>query len=69
MVVPFKGIIRLLETELTAAGHSCAIVNGDVPMNKRSEIFPQFKTQKDPHVLLAIRQPRRTASISPRPTC
>lgn len=52
VVVPFKGIIRLLETEVTAAGHSCAIVNGDVPMAKRSEIFRAFKTQRDPHVLL-----------------
>jgi SNF2 family DNA or RNA helicase len=52
VVVPFKGIIRLLEKEVSAAGHSCAIVNGDVPMNKRSEIFRAFKTQSDPHVLL-----------------
>ncbi len=52
VVVPFKGIIRLLEGEVTAAGHSCAVVNGDVPMAKRSDIFKQFKTQRDPHVLL-----------------
>ncbi len=52
VVVPFKGIIRLLEQEVTAAGHTCAIVNGDVPMGKRSEIFKAFKTQTDPHVLL-----------------
>lgn len=52
VVVPFKGIIRLLETELVAKGYTCAIVNGDVPMNKRGEIFKAFKTQKDPHVLL-----------------
>jgi SNF2 family DNA or RNA helicase len=52
VVVPFKGIIRLLETEVTNAGHSCAIVNGDVSMAKRSEIFKAFKTCADPHVLL-----------------
>lgn len=52
VVVPFKGIIRLLEKELMAAGHTCAIVNGDVPMAKRSEIFKAFKTQRDPNVLL-----------------
>jgi len=52
VVVPFKGIIRLLAPELEKAGYSCAIVNGDVPMGKRSEIFKAFKTQKDPHVLL-----------------
>jgi SNF2 family DNA or RNA helicase len=52
VVVPFKGIIRLLEKEVTKAGYSCAIVNGDISMAKRSEIFKAFKTQKDPHILL-----------------
>lgn len=51
VVVPFKGIIRLLKTEVEKK-HSCEIVNGDVPMAKRSEIFKAFKTQADPHVLL-----------------
>lgn len=51
VVVPFKGIIRLLETEV-AKHHTVAVVNGDVPMQKRGEIFRAFKTQKDPHVLL-----------------
>ena len=52
VVVPFKGIIRLLQPEVEKAGYSCAVVNGDVSMSKRSEIFKAFKTQKDPHVLL-----------------
>lgn len=52
VVVPFKGIIRLLEQELTAKGYSCAVVNGDIPMAKRSAIFTAFKTQADPHILL-----------------
>jgi SNF2 family DNA or RNA helicase len=52
VVVPFKGIIRLLAPEVEKAGYSCAIVNGDVPMNKRAEIFQRFKTQADPRVLL-----------------
>jgi SNF2 family DNA or RNA helicase len=51
VVVPFKGIIRLLKTEVEKK-YSCEVVNGDVPMNKRSEIFKAFKTQADPHVLL-----------------
>lgn len=51
VVVPFKGIIRVLEQELSKK-YSVAVVNGDVPMSKRSEIFKAFKTQKDPHVLL-----------------
>lgn len=58
VVVPFKGIIRLLEKELTAPAdkkqraYTCAIVNGDIPMAKRGDIFKAFKTQSDPHVLL-----------------
>lgn len=52
VVVPFKGIIRLLEQELLKRNITCAVVNGDVPMAKRTEIFKAFKTQPDPHVLL-----------------
>lgn len=52
VVVPFKGITRILETEVAKAGYSCAVVNGDIPMGKRAEIFKAFKTCADPHVLL-----------------
>lgn len=52
VVVPFKGIIRLLKPEVEAAGYSCEVVNGDIPMAKRAAIFDAFKKQKDPHVLL-----------------
>lgn len=51
VVVPFKGIIRVLEEELQQ-DYTCAIVNGDVPMAKRAEIFKRFKTEPDPQVLL-----------------
>lgn len=51
VVVPFKGIIRLLETEVGKT-HTCAIVNGDVPKAKRDAIFKAFKTCADPQVLL-----------------
>lgn len=51
VVVPFKGIIRLLEKEVSK-DYSAAIVNGDVSRAKRGEIFKAFKTQSDPHVLL-----------------
>lgn len=51
VVVPFKGIIRLLEQEVSKT-YTCAVVNGDVPMAKRADIFKAFKTQTDPHVLL-----------------
>jgi SNF2 family DNA or RNA helicase len=51
VVVPFKGIIRILEQEVSKK-HTVAVVNGDVPMGKRSEIFKAFKTQAEPRVLL-----------------
>lgn len=51
VIVPFKGIIRLLEQEVGKT-HTCAIVNGDVPMAKRTAIFEAFKKQADPQVLL-----------------
>ena len=49
--MPYKGIIQLLETEVSKH-YTCAVVNGDVPMGKRTEIFKAFKTCQDPHVLL-----------------
>lgn len=52
VVVPFKGIIRLLEAQLVKEGYSCAIVNGDISMAKRAAIFEAFKKQADPKVLL-----------------
>lgn len=52
VVVPFKGILRTLETEVTAAGYSVGVLNGDVSVNERNKIITAFKTSADPHVLL-----------------
>lgn len=52
VVVPFKGIIRSLEDELTKAGYSVGVLNGDVSPRLRDKIVLDFKTQPDPHVLL-----------------
>lgn len=52
VVVPFKGIIRSLETELQKAGHTVGVLNGDVSPRLRDKIVLDFKTQPDPHVLL-----------------
>lgn len=51
VVVPFKGIIEVLQQELSSH-YSCAVLNGDVPMGKRTAIVTAFKTTPDPHVLL-----------------
>ena len=52
IVVPFKGIIKLLERDLEAAGHSVAVLNGNVSPRMREKIIHRFKTSPDPHELL-----------------
>lgn len=51
VVVPFKGILRILEEEVSKH-YTCAVLNGDVTPNNRNKIITAFKTDKDPHVLL-----------------
>lgn len=50
VVVPFKGIIQSLVTELDS--YSVALLNGDVTPKRRNEIIRRFKNEADPHVLL-----------------
>jgi len=51
VVVPFKGIIQALETEL-AKHFSLAVLNGDVSIKNRNRIIRAFKSGPDPRVLL-----------------
>jgi SNF2 family DNA or RNA helicase len=51
VVVPFKGIIRELEGEVSKH-HSVAVLNGDVSPKMRDSIIKAFKETPDPHVLL-----------------
>lgn len=50
--VPFTHTIELLRERLEKEGINCAVINGKVSVNKRSEIVDQFQDRKDPHVLL-----------------
>ncbi len=50
--IPFTHTIELLQAHLTKHKISCAVINGKVSMNKRSEIVEEFQSRKDPHVLL-----------------
>ena len=50
--VPFTHTIELLRARLEKEGISCAVINGKVPVNKRSEIVQQFQTEDKPHVLI-----------------
>ena len=50
--VPFTHTIELLRAKLEKEGISCDVINGKVPVNKRTDIVTRFQTEKNPHVLL-----------------
>lgn len=50
--VPFTHTIELLRERLEKAGITCGVINGQVSVNKRSELVDRFQANKDPHVLI-----------------
>jgi SNF2 family DNA or RNA helicase len=50
--VPFTHTIELLRDHLTKHKINCEVINGKVPLNKRSEIVEHFQTRPNPHVLI-----------------
>ena len=54
--VPFTHTIELLKTRLEKEGISCAVINGQVPVNKRSDIVADF--QETDRVRVLIIQPQ-----------
>ena len=54
--VPFTHTIELLKTRLEKEGISCAVINGHVPVNKRSDIVADF--QETDRVRVLIIQPQ-----------
>ena len=50
--VPFTHTIELLHTHLNNCGIPTEIINGDVPLNKRSQIFNDFQRKPNPRVLV-----------------
>lgn len=57
--VPYKHTIETLKEKLHADGISAAVINGDVPVSKRTEIFKMFQTEDDPRVIII--QPQSAA--------
>jgi SNF2 family DNA or RNA helicase len=57
--IPFTHTIELLKDYLTKHGISCEVINGQVSVNKRTDIFKRFQEQEDPKVLLI--QPQSAA--------
>jgi len=50
--VPFTHTIELLRDVLEKNKISCGVINGQVSVNKRSELVTQFQNNQDPHVLI-----------------
>ncbi len=50
--VPFTHTIELLRDVLEKNNISCGVINGQVSVNKRSELVTQFQNKPDPHVLI-----------------
>lgn len=50
--VPFTHTIDVLEKFLTKQGISCAVINGAVPVNKRSDIVKDFQETNNVRVLI-----------------
>jgi SNF2 family DNA or RNA helicase len=57
--VPFRHAIEIIAEELKTNKISCEIINGNVPVNKRTEIFSKFQTETNPQVLVI--QPQAAA--------
>jgi len=50
--VPFTHTIELLNKHLTGANISCAVINGQVPVNRRHDIINDFQTTENVRVLI-----------------
>ena len=50
--VPFTHTIDLLQEALKKRGISCGVINGKVPVNKRSTLVERFQKEPDPQVML-----------------
>ena len=50
--VPFTHTIELLRAKLEKQHITCDVINGKVPVNKRSDIVTRFQNEKNPHVLI-----------------
>jgi SNF2 family DNA or RNA helicase len=57
--VPFKHVISILTGKLNADGIVAEVINGDVPVNKRTDIFHRFQTDQTTRVLVI--QPQAAA--------
>ena len=59
MFVPYRHAIEIVTEALRKEGINTEIINGAVPVRKRTEIFENFQTTPDPKVLVI--QPQAAA--------
>ncbi len=57
--VPFKHVISILTAKLIADGITTEVINGDVPVARRTDIFKRFQETEDPRVMVI--QPQAAA--------
>lgn len=50
--VPFRNSIELVAGQLAKDGYTVETINGDVPANRRTEIFKRFQETPDPRILV-----------------
>jgi SNF2 family DNA or RNA helicase len=50
--VPYRHAIEIIHEELTKSGYTNEVINGAVPVGRRTEIFNRFQTESDPRVLV-----------------
>jgi SNF2 family DNA or RNA helicase len=50
--VPFRHTIQVLHDKLTVDGYKIEVIDGSVPVNKRTDIFNRFQTTNEPRILL-----------------
>lgn len=57
--VPFKHVIGILADKMREDGIQAEVINGDVPVNRRTDIFKRFQETDSPQVLII--QPQAAA--------
>jgi SNF2 family DNA or RNA helicase len=50
--VPFTHTIHIINQYLTKQGIECEVINGEVPVARRSQIIKSFQEKTNPHVLI-----------------
>ena len=50
--VPYRHAIQIVSEDLAKSGYTVEVISGEVPVNKRTEIFKRFQQEPNPRVLV-----------------